>query len=59
MSNICSPSWRSAACAERRSADGEHRDKYANYCCNGGPGKFCVARKQQWVDAYVTDVVIE
>jgi hypothetical protein len=36
-----------------------NRDQYANYCCNGGPGKFCVARKQQWVDTYVTDVVIE
>jgi hypothetical protein len=36
-----------------------NRDKYANYCCNGGPGKFCVARKQQWVDDFVTDVVIE
>jgi DNA invertase Pin-like site-specific DNA recombinase len=36
-----------------------NRDKYANYSCSGGPGKFCVARKQQWVDNYVTDVVIE
>ena len=36
-----------------------NRDKYANYSCSGGPGKFCVARKQQWVDTYVTDVVIE
>jgi len=33
-----------------------NRQRYGNYMCSGA---FCVARKQEWVDLYVEDVIIE
>ncbi|GAA5141722.1 recombinase family protein [Pseudonocardia adelaidensis] len=36
-----------------------NRKRYGNYSCMGGKGTFCVSRKQEWLDTYVTDVIIE
>lgn len=36
-----------------------NRKRYGNYSCWGGKGTGCVSRKQEWLDTYVTDVLIE
>jgi site-specific DNA recombinase len=32
-----------------------NRKRYGNYSCMGGKGTFCVSRKQEWLDTYVTE----
>ncbi len=36
-----------------------NRKIYAQYSCWGGKGTGCTGRKQQWVDTFVQDVIIE